>query len=72
MSVHMETDHAVYLKVQNNKYPLLVLKNPATRPQRIMTTHINKRYSDESLWLLLDDLKFVNALHHIRNGRIQR
>lgn len=37
-----------------------------------MTTHINKRYSDESLWLLLDDLKFVNALHHIRNGRIPK
>ena len=37
-----------------------------------MTTYINKRYSDESLWLLLDDLKFVNALHHIRNGRIPK
>ena len=37
-----------------------------------MTTHINKRYSDESLWLLLDNLKFVNTVHHIRNGRIPK
>ena len=37
-----------------------------------MTTHINKRYSDESLWLLLNNLKFVNTLHHIRNGRIPK
>lgn len=40
--------------------------------KRIMTTHINKRYSDESLWLLLDNLKFVNTVHHIRNGRIPK
>ena len=39
---------------------------------KIMATHINKRYSDESLWLILDNLKFVNTLHHIRNGRIPK
>ena len=40
--------------------------------RKILATHINKRYSDESLWVLLDNLKFVNTLHHIRNGRIPK
>ena len=40
--------------------------------KKIMATCINKRYSDESLWILLDNLKFINTLHHIRNGRIPK
>ena len=51
---------------------IISFKKSSNKATRIMTTHINKRYSDESLWLLLDDLKFVNALHHIRNGRIPK
>ena len=39
---------------------------------KIMATRINKRYSDESLWVLLDNLKFINTLGHIRNGRIPK
>ena len=42
------------------------------RAKKIMTTHINKRYSDESLWILLDNLKYVNSIQHIRNGRIPK
>ncbi|MDD5895362.1 MAG: Eco57I restriction-modification methylase domain-containing protein, partial [Prevotellaceae bacterium] len=42
------------------------------RANKIMTTHINKRYSDESLWILLDNLKYVNSIQHIRNGRIPK
>ena len=51
---------------------IISFKKSSNKATRIMTTYINKRYSDESLWLLLDDLKFVNALHHIRNGRIPK
>ena len=51
---------------------IISFKKSSNKATRIMTTCINKRYSDESLWLLLDDLKFVNALHHIRNGRIPK
>ena len=51
---------------------IIGFKKSSNKATRIMTTHINKRYSDESLWLLLDNLKFVNTLHHIRNGRIPK
>jgi len=51
---------------------IIGFKKSSNKATRIMTTHINKRYSDESLWLLLNNLKFVNTLHHIRNGRIPK
>ena len=51
---------------------IICFKKSSNKATRIMTTHINKRYSDESLWLLLDNLKFVNTLQHIRNGRIPK
>ena len=40
--------------------------------RQLMSTPINKRYSDESLWILLDNLKFINALKYVRNGRIPK
>ncbi len=42
------------------------------KAKKIMATHINKRYSDESLWIILDHLKFINTLGHIKNGRIPK
>lgn len=42
------------------------------KANKIMATHINKRYSDESLWIILDHLKFINTLGHIKNGRIPK
>ena len=43
-----------------------------TKANKIMSTRINKRYSDESLWVILDHLKFINTLGHIKNGRIPK
>ena len=40
--------------------------------KQLMSTPINKRYSDESLWILLDNLKYINALKYVRNGRIPK
>ena len=40
--------------------------------KHIMTTPINKRFSDESLWILLDNLRFINTLGFVRNGRIPK
>ena len=40
--------------------------------QNILTTPINKRFSDESLWILLNNLKFINTLGFVRNGRIPK
>lgn len=37
-----------------------------------MSTPINKRFSNESLWTLLDNLKFINTLGYNRNGRIPK
>ena len=51
---------------------IISFRKSGCKATRIMATHINKRYSDESLWVLLDNLKFVNTLHHIRNGRIPK
>ncbi len=42
------------------------------RCTHLMATPINKRYSDESLWVLLDNLKFINTLGYNRNGRIPK
>ena len=40
--------------------------------QKLLTTPINKRFSDESLWILLNNLKFINTLGFVRNGRIPK
>jgi hypothetical protein len=40
--------------------------------ENLMTTHINKRYSNDSLWLLLDNLQFVNAKSLTSFGRIPK
>ena len=43
-----------------------------TKSLQILTTSINKRYSSDSLWLLLDNLKFTNSNGLLRNGRIPK
>ena len=43
-----------------------------TKAKEILMTGINKRYSDDSLWLLLDNLKFSNAIGLLSYGRIPK
>lgn len=51
---------------------IISFRKTGTPCKQILTTSINKRYSDESLWVLLDNLRFTNSLGHIRNGRIPK
>ncbi|WP_448825852.1 Eco57I restriction-modification methylase domain-containing protein [Capnocytophaga bilenii] len=43
-----------------------------TEAKKILMTGINKRYSDDSLWVLLDNLKFSNAIGLLSYGRIPK
>ena len=43
-----------------------------TKAKEILMTGINKRYSDDSLWVLLDNLKFSNAIGLLSYGRIPK
>ena len=43
-----------------------------TKAKEILMTGINKRYSDDSLWILLDNLKFSNAIGLLSYGRIPK
>ena len=43
-----------------------------TKAKEILMTGINKRYSDDSLWVLLDNLKFSNAIGRLSYGRIPK
>ena len=51
---------------------IIGFRKTGTKCINLMSTPINKRYSDESLWVLLDNLKFINALDYVRNGRIPK
>ena len=51
---------------------IIGFRRTGNKCSNIMSTQINKRYSDESLWILLDNLKFINAKGYIRNGRIPK
>ena len=43
-----------------------------TKAKEILMTGINKRYSDDSLWVLSDNLKFSNAIGLLSYGRIPK
>ena len=51
---------------------IIRFRKTGTKCINLMSTPINKRYSDESLWVLLDNLKFINTLDYVRNGRIPK
>lgn len=51
---------------------IISFKRTNSKTKNLMTTHINKRYSDDSLWLLLDNLQFVDAKDFVKNGRIPK
>ncbi len=51
---------------------IISFQKTCTPNKQLLTTHINKRYSDDSLWLLLDNLQFVNALGLTSYGRIPK
>jgi DNA modification methylase len=43
-----------------------------TKAKEILMTGINKRYSNDSLWVLLDNLKFSNVIGLLSYGRIPK
>ena len=51
---------------------IIRFRKTGTKCFNLMSTPINKRYSDESLWVLLDNLKLINTLDYVRNGRIPK
>ncbi|UKK48106.1 Eco57I restriction-modification methylase domain-containing protein [Prevotella sp. E9-3] len=51
---------------------IIGFRKTGTTCRQLMSTPINKRYSDESLWVLLGNLKFINVLKYVRNGRIPK
>ena len=51
---------------------IISFQKTGTQNKHLFTTHINKRYSDDSLWILLDNLHFVNSLGLTSFGRIPK
>ena len=51
---------------------IISFQKTGTTNKQLLTTHINKRYSDDSLWILLDNLRFVNSLGLTSFGRIPK
>lgn len=51
---------------------IISFQKTGTPNKQLLTTHINKRYSDDSLWILLDNLQFVNSLGLTSFGRIPK
>ena len=51
---------------------IISFQKTGTPNRQLLTTHINKRYSDESLWILLDNLQFVNSIGLTSFGRIPK
>lgn len=51
---------------------IISFQKTGTTTKQLLTTHINKRYSDDSLWILLDNLRFVNSLGLTSFGRIPK
>ncbi|TXJ48616.1 DNA modification methylase, partial [Brachyspira aalborgi] len=43
-----------------------------TRSKKLLTTKINKRYREEKIQDLIDNLKFVNSLNLLKEGRIPK
>lgn len=51
---------------------IISFQKTGTTNKQLLTTHINKRYSDDSLWILLNNLRFVNSLGLTSFGRIPK
>ena len=51
----------------------IIMFNKTYSPvKHLMTTHINKRYADESIWQILNNLYFVNSIGLTSFGRIPK
>ncbi len=51
---------------------IILFHKTETPVRKLMTTSINKRYSDESLWVILDNMNFVNSIGLTSFGRIPK
>lgn len=51
---------------------IVMFKKTLSKYKKIMSTAINKRYTEESLWNILDNLQFADVTDFIGNGRIPK